>query len=466
MDTIGFKTFLEVAIPAAKSGAPVMIRGRHGIGKSHLIRQIADQFGYPMIDLRLSQLEEGDFRGLPDPGRIAETGVVHWVPNHWLALAAERPVVLFLDEIDRGSVPVRAAAFQIGDSRAVGDVKLHPDTLIFAAGNSGLHKHADSYTGVLPMGRAEGDRWVTWDVEPTHDEWLEWARDKIEEPLWDFHNDNRGEATWLDDLGEFEPNQVTPSRRSWVRYNEARKMTGAETSKDLPEHIVLNLARGFVGSNAAGEFVLYLRSYEKEVTTEDVFDKGKLDLIKGWDIPQLNHFITKARGKGFFDEEFTNERALNCARFVSRTPPEISSLFVSFVFDNCRDTIQKKDRFFFDDLSGLNYIMLMHKLNEIGEMENWLDTNISSWAEGDGLLEPAELEEGAKPPSPQLDINTATVAELATLPGVGEVKAKAIVEYREKNGDFGTLRDLTEVAGVSEGTVDKIESSKLCKVGQ
>lgn len=55
-----------------------------------------------------------------------------------------------------------------------------------------------------------------------------------------------------------------------------------------------------------------------------------------------------------------------------------------------------------------------------------------------------------------VNINTADATELAlALNGVGEVKAQAIVEYREENGRFETAEDLLNVKGIGEKTLDK-----------
>lgn len=59
----------------------------------------------------------------------------------------------------------------------------------------------------------------------------------------------------------------------------------------------------------------------------------------------------------------------------------------------------------------------------------------------------------------QLNINTATADELdKQLNGIGPAKAKAIVEYREKNGAFKSVDDLTKVPGIKSATVDKLRS--------
>lgn len=59
----------------------------------------------------------------------------------------------------------------------------------------------------------------------------------------------------------------------------------------------------------------------------------------------------------------------------------------------------------------------------------------------------------------KVNINTASVEELQLLDGIGEVKAKAIVEYRAKNGPFKKSADLANVTGIGNATVEKIKSS-------
>lgn len=54
-----------------------------------------------------------------------------------------------------------------------------------------------------------------------------------------------------------------------------------------------------------------------------------------------------------------------------------------------------------------------------------------------------------------ININTADVATLAELTGVGQSKAEAIVAYREANGPFAATADLAKVKGIGERTVEK-----------
>lgn len=57
-----------------------------------------------------------------------------------------------------------------------------------------------------------------------------------------------------------------------------------------------------------------------------------------------------------------------------------------------------------------------------------------------------------------LNINSASLEELCSLPDIGQVKAGAIIDYRERNGSFEKTDDLTKVSGIGDLTLKKIES--------
>ena len=59
----------------------------------------------------------------------------------------------------------------------------------------------------------------------------------------------------------------------------------------------------------------------------------------------------------------------------------------------------------------------------------------------------------------KININTATKEELQTLTGIGESKAKAIIEYREQNGPFNKPEDITNVSGIGESAYEKIKNN-------
>ena len=57
----------------------------------------------------------------------------------------------------------------------------------------------------------------------------------------------------------------------------------------------------------------------------------------------------------------------------------------------------------------------------------------------------------------RININTADVTQLCTIPGIGESRAQSIVTYREQNGAFGAVEDIMKVSGIKDGLFQKIK---------
>mgnify|MGYP001376927077 CR=1 FL=1 len=142
--SIDFATFTTVAPHILDSKLPVLIRGRHGVGKSEVVYQIAAARNLPVVERRASQMTEGDLLGLPDTadteinGRKATT----WNAPDWLVTACEQPVMLFLDEVDRATQEVRQGLFELTDSRKINGWRLHA---VPSQSDDGLLRAADRH---------------------------------------------------------------------------------------------------------------------------------------------------------------------------------------------------------------------------------------------------------------------------------------------------------------------------------
>jgi hypothetical protein len=307
---IDFKTLLNVLPHVTSANHPILLRGRHGIGKSSVVYQYAASLKMPIVERRASQMTEGDLLGLP----TIDEGVTSFCPPDWLAMACDTAVVLFLDEVDRATLEVRQGIFELCDSRKLAGHVLHPETLIFAAVNGGVHAGAASYQ-VGEMDPAELDRYTVFDVEPSVQDWLSWANDTCDPMVVDFIRNNTEHLEHNDDP---EPNKVYPSRRSWSRFSDtmaAAKMIEAGQSNPT----VFALASAYLGFEAAVSFNDFVANYSKVVTISDILDKGKTP-----DIEMNAHcaLINKMEASKRFEGTLNEGELTNLANYFMMLPSE------------------------------------------------------------------------------------------------------------------------------------------------
>ena len=307
---VDFKTFNQVAPHVLAVHKPVLLRGRHGIGKSEVVYQTAKDLGMPVVERRASQMTEGDLVGLPK----TDGDVTSFCPPDWFQEACDNPVVLFFDEVDRAVTEVRQGLFELTDSRKLFGQHLHPDTLIIAAVNGGAH---GSQYQVSEMDPAELDRWTVFDVEPSTEDWLNWAKGNVTDIVWDFINQNRSHLEHKDD---FEPNKVYPSRRSWARLNEC--LDKAAMLGDDYNPLVFQLSCGFVGLEAAVAFNDFVKNYERQVTVEMILDEGKLDKTKSFGINEHCALVEKMDASEVFKTVLSDEQVQNLANYFVSLPSE------------------------------------------------------------------------------------------------------------------------------------------------
>jgi len=250
-----------------KKQRPLFLWGPPGIGKSELVAGITDELGGLMIDLRLSQMDTTDLRGIPFYNK--EKGVMDWAPPIDLPddeTAAQYPiVVLFLDEMNSAAPAVQAAAYQLVLNRRVGKYRLPDNVVMVAAGNRESDK---GVTFRMPMPLA--NRFVHLELRVDHQSWETWATaNKI-------HKDVVGYVGFAkQDLFEFDSRSASrafASPRTWSfvsQFCEDHDGTDAELT---------DLIAGTVGEGIAIKFMAHRKVAGKMPNPTDILSGKVKDL--------------------------------------------------------------------------------------------------------------------------------------------------------------------------------------------
>ncbi len=227
---------------------PVMLWGPPGVGKSQIIEQVAKSHGAPVIDIRLSQMEPSDLRGIPF--RVEDR--VEWaVPAMLPDLKRHgESGILFLDEITSAPPSVSAAAYQLILDRRLGAYEVPQGWAIFAAGN----RQGDrGVTYAMPAPLA--NRFSHFEVEANLDDWVAWAyATGIDERLIGFL---RFRPELLFDFNPAHNPVAFPSPRSWEFAHRALQKFG-----DMPELLLATL-QSCVGPAAGLELHAFIDNLDR-----------------------------------------------------------------------------------------------------------------------------------------------------------------------------------------------------------
>jgi hypothetical protein len=234
----------------AKTGhhTPVMLWGPPGVGKSDIVGQIAERHDVPVLDIRLSQMEPSDLRGIPfRSGELVEWAIPAMLPD---AQRHGTSGVLFLDEITSAPPSVSAAAYQLILDRRLGQYRVPDGWAIFAAGNRQGDRGV-TYTMPAPL----ANRFSHFDVDINLDDWVAWAyTNHIDERVIGFLR-FRPEL-----LFDFDPahNPVAfPSPRSWEFTHRALKKFEEQPN------LLLGALQACVGPAAGVELNAFLSTLDQ-----------------------------------------------------------------------------------------------------------------------------------------------------------------------------------------------------------
>lgn len=220
----------------------IMLSGKHGIGKSKIITEFFKEKGQKVVTLFLGQMSDpGDLIGLPNKDQ--ETGKTVFMPPYWFP-TDNRPVVLFLDELNRARPEILQTIMDLALNRTLAGRCLPNGSRIISAVNDG-----EEYQ-LTDLDPALVSRFNIYNFRPTAGEWLLWASQSgIEKHVIDFIDSNNrmldGDGAAIDSSSTLEK---TPDRRAWERVSDILKASPAITSTTK------KMIAGIVGAKAAAEF--------------------------------------------------------------------------------------------------------------------------------------------------------------------------------------------------------------------
>jgi len=217
---------------------PAFVWGPPGVGKSAIVKTVAEVAGKNVLDLRASLLDPTDLRGIP----AIEDGKAVWCPPSFLPKDSDPAGILFLDEINAAPPLVQASLYQLVLDRRVGEYELPEGWWIVAAGNRQFDRSV-----VFKLSSALANRFVHLEFEVNAADWREWAIDKRVSPLVTGFIALRPELL----LGEPGESPAYPTPRTWEIVSDIiHSFDSIDGCRDL--------IAGAVGEGPAVEFLAYI----------------------------------------------------------------------------------------------------------------------------------------------------------------------------------------------------------------
>lgn len=254
-----YKEIKKLVKTALEADLSVLVLGHPGVGKSTMAKELAEEFGLPLIEIRLAHVDPAELVGVQMPDR--ESGkLIQYVPE-WVP--SEKPAFIFLDEINAGVTKLhQAAAYQIVLDKRAGKVKFASGTKVMAAGNL-----EEDNAIVTPLSQALNNRFVHFILEPDVDAWLEWARKAGITDVMRAYVSFRGIKGLYNNTGQ----QAFPTPRSIAMADNLYKR-GKE--KGMKKSDIKKLIASCIGEGDAVQFMAFEEIYSS-IDIEQVIKTGQ-----------------------------------------------------------------------------------------------------------------------------------------------------------------------------------------------
>jgi len=253
---------------------PAFVWGGPGLGKSCGINALAKELGGVVIDIRLSQMDPTDIKGIPYPAKD-ENGrnVMCWAPPEQLPTKEFCDgfpiVILFLDEMNSAPPSVQAAAYQLVLDRKVGTYTLPDNVCVLAAGNRETDRGV-TFRMPAPL----SNRFLHFEIKADFDSWLDWAIPaKIHPDIVSFL------STFRHKLYEFDPTSADKSFPTPRSYEFASQLITTEPDEEkLSDTEIREFMTSAVGAGTATDFMAYLKVGKGLPKPSDILN-GKVTTI-------------------------------------------------------------------------------------------------------------------------------------------------------------------------------------------
>lgn len=239
---------------------PILV-GSPGIGKSAVVKAVAEEYNLELIDIRLSQCDPVDLLGFPDIDR--EAGKSRYVPMEIFPLendplpAGKNGWLLFFDEANSADRAVQKAWYKTVLDRQVGNHNIHPHAAMISAGNL-------STDGAIveDMSTALESRMSHFELDLDHKCWLDWAmKNGIDYRITSFIQFKP------EMLYTFKPDHTDKTYASPRTWEFANRYLGLRDNKDPILRINLS---GTISEGVAREFLMYCDIFESLASIQDI----------------------------------------------------------------------------------------------------------------------------------------------------------------------------------------------------
>ncbi len=319
MNILGVKNVVPILM---KHNVVPFLWGNHGLGKTQVVKQIAEKLGIGFVPLYLSTQEVGDLIGLLDK---RGDGTVYHTRPEWFPTAESHPEggIIFLDEFNRAHPDVLQAMLPFALDKTLHKHKLPYNWHIVVAGNY----NSNNFNTTDISDSALTSRFCHLDFKPTVEEFIAYAEDKGADLIASFIRDHKNMLE-ADSKNDFDTSKIQPNRRAYLDF-----IFPLESEMAL-ENDRFEVYSGIIGIAATSAFQVHKKTQEATLDLKKILKNynsvrpkvlevsgNKQDVRFDYLNAPLEELLQRLESKRDFLKE---EHLDNVKQFLIDIPPELA----------------------------------------------------------------------------------------------------------------------------------------------